>query len=322
MVMSVEETFPILDEVVPPPAKGGAARPKKSDLDTIQKEKKVSLEGSTRFDKVSDSLRRLFSTPSLMKGEDPDVYSDLYTRVEEVVQPQDVLDQMMLTDVTNHFWEQQRYRRCTGTVINCKRRAALEKILREAIGLNDVDTETAADSYFEVARLEEREVIDYATQVPIPKTRAGVVDLMEKYGFVETDIDRVAMETSVDTLAGLENLALKHEIRREAIVRELDRCRSCIMLIEFAITSKYPGADESRGRRWRAICAAWSRKPSGSCFSIRSRNSFGTCEGDIAPTWRSRDFSFDYERYDCNGSFGTVQQGPLPCQLSPAPEMR
>ena len=30
---------------------------------------------------------------------------------------------MMLTDVTNHFWEQQRYRRCTGTVINSKRRA-------------------------------------------------------------------------------------------------------------------------------------------------------------------------------------------------------
>jgi hypothetical protein len=33
------------------------------------------------------------------------------------------------------------------------------------------------------------------------------------------------METSADTLADLENLAFKHEIRREAIVRELDRRR-------------------------------------------------------------------------------------------------
>ena len=178
---------------------------------------------STRSDNISDNLRRLFSTPSLMKGEDPLVYAELYHWVEEVVQPQDVWDQMMVYDITNHFWEQLRYRRCTGTVINCKRRAALEKILREAIRLNDVDTETAADTYFEVARLEEREVIDYATQVRIPKTRAGVVDLMEKHGFVETDIDRVATETSVDTLADLEILALKHEIRREAIVRELER---------------------------------------------------------------------------------------------------
>jgi hypothetical protein len=48
---------------------------------------------------------------------------------------------------------------------------------------------------------------------------------MEEHGFFETDIDRVAMETSADTLADLENLALKHEIRREAIVRELERRR-------------------------------------------------------------------------------------------------
>jgi hypothetical protein len=112
-----------------------------------------------------------------------------------------------------------------GAVINTNRRAALEKILHGAIGLNDVDTETAADSYFEVARLEEREVTDYSTQVRIPKTQAGVVDLMERHGFVESDIDRVAMETSADTLADLENLAFRHEIRREAIIRELERRR-------------------------------------------------------------------------------------------------
>jgi hypothetical protein len=76
----------------------------------------------------SGKLWGLFSTPSLMKGEDPAVYAELCAQVEEVAQPQDVWEQMMVTDVTNHFWEQQRYRRCTGTVINSNRRAALEKI--------------------------------------------------------------------------------------------------------------------------------------------------------------------------------------------------
>jgi len=109
------ETFPILDDVVLPPAKGRAARPRKSDVDPIQKEKRVSLPKSTRFDNVSDGLRGLFSTPSLMKGEDPHVYAELYRRVEEVVQPQDVWDQMMVYDITNHFWEQHRYRRCEET---------------------------------------------------------------------------------------------------------------------------------------------------------------------------------------------------------------
>jgi hypothetical protein len=41
----------------------------------------------------------------------------------------------------------------------------------------------------------------------------------------KTGIDRLAMETSADTLADLENLALRHEIRREAIFRELERRR-------------------------------------------------------------------------------------------------
>jgi hypothetical protein len=36
--MGLEETFPILDDVELPSAKGGAARPKKSDLTPIQKE--------------------------------------------------------------------------------------------------------------------------------------------------------------------------------------------------------------------------------------------------------------------------------------------
>ena len=94
-----------------------------------------------------------------------------------------------------------------------------------ATHVQNVDTETAADTYFEVARLEEREVTDYSTQVRVPKTRAGVVALMEEHGFVETDIDRAAVQTSADALTDLENLAFKHEIRREAIVRELERRR-------------------------------------------------------------------------------------------------
>ena len=68
-------------------------------------------------------------------------------------------------------------------------------------------------------------VSPYWLRRAMPKTRAGVVALMEEHGFVETDIDRAAVETSADTLTDLENLAFKHEIRREAIVRELERRR-------------------------------------------------------------------------------------------------
>jgi hypothetical protein len=160
-----------------------------------------------------------------MQGEDPEVYAELYDLLEEFVEPQNILEQLTVVDIISHVWEQQRLRRCSGTVINAKRRAALEEILHGAIGLNDLDTKAVADTYFGVARLDEREVTDYSTHVQIPTTRAGVIDLIQKHGFAETDIDRIVMETSVETLANLENLAIKHEIRREANIRDLDRRR-------------------------------------------------------------------------------------------------
>jgi hypothetical protein len=59
----------------------------------------------TKLEKFSDGLQKFFATPSLMKGEDPAVYAELYAYVEELVDPHDVWDQMMVSDITNHFWE-------------------------------------------------------------------------------------------------------------------------------------------------------------------------------------------------------------------------
>jgi hypothetical protein len=85
VVVDAKKRYPTLDDVELPPAKAVAHRLKKSDLDPIQREKGGSLEtnmNSTRFDNVFDNLRGLFSTPSPMKGEDPDVYAELYGRVD------------------------------------------------------------------------------------------------------------------------------------------------------------------------------------------------------------------------------------------------
>jgi hypothetical protein len=71
---------------------------------------------------LADTLEKLFTTPSLMNGEDGRVYAELHALVEAVAQPEDIWDQMLVCDVTNHFWEQQRYRRCTGAIVNSKRR--------------------------------------------------------------------------------------------------------------------------------------------------------------------------------------------------------
>ena len=78
---------------------------------------------------------------------------------------------------------------------------------------------------------------------------------MEQHGFVETDIDRVAIETSVETLADLENLALKHEIRREDIFRELQRRHE-------KRNEKRQRADPRLNGKVRALAKGLPEKPS------------------------------------------------------------
>jgi hypothetical protein len=95
----------------------------------VEARKDVVMSDGADTYQMPESLHGFFCRPSLMKGEDPKVYRALYKQVEDVVQPVDVLDQMMVSDITNHFWEQQRIRRCTGAVINAARFDALRHIL-------------------------------------------------------------------------------------------------------------------------------------------------------------------------------------------------
>jgi hypothetical protein len=71
---------------------------------TCEVSTEINME-SRRFDNISDNLRRLFSTPSLMQGEDPEVYAELYNLLEEAVQPQNIFDQLTVVDITSHVRE-------------------------------------------------------------------------------------------------------------------------------------------------------------------------------------------------------------------------
>ena len=178
---------------------------------------------------LSDDLQGLFCKPSLMRGEDPAVYAKLLAQVAEVVQPRDVLDQMMVSDITNHFWEQQRMRRCSGIVINAARRAALTEILEQIVcsqrvyGLVNaffgIRSKPAEPTFFVPV------LPDYVPPKVPPMTKQEVITLLQKHGLDETAIDTIAIEKSLETLAVLESLILKHEIRRDAILREVEHRR-------------------------------------------------------------------------------------------------
>ena len=173
---------------------------------------------------LSEGLAKMFATPSLMNGEEEQVYHELYGLVEAATQPKDIWDQMLVSDVVCHFWEQRRLRRCNGAIINANRRLALEQILHATIGLTPPEAKRAADRYFNVSRMPFSEY-DPDRTGQTPSTRDDLIMFLNERGVTEADIDRVALQVSVDVLFDLERLALKHELRCETIRDELERRR-------------------------------------------------------------------------------------------------
>jgi hypothetical protein len=172
-------------------------------------------------------LQKFFSSPPpMMNGESADVYAALLAEVKEQVQPKDILDQIRVRDFTDHVWEQMRYRRSMGVVINAHCRQALLQILIEGVGLSTKTARDLADFYFDVDRRdfgisESNVVTGFASR----KSSNDVVELLNKHNFDESCIEQLAVQIAADTLKKIDDMAFRHEVRREQICREIERRR-------------------------------------------------------------------------------------------------
>jgi hypothetical protein len=180
-----------------------------------------------KIDSAGMLQRFLSSPPSLTNDEDRRIYDEFYAEVYELVQPKDINDQMMVSDITNHFWVQMRFRRSEAFIINANQRRALEELL-EGLGLKRGSVWRLADAYFGY----ERRDLDPDDISDIPflgsqaaKTRNEVVELLAKYHLDKSCIDQLAVKASLEDLKRLDDLALRHELRREQILREVERRR-------------------------------------------------------------------------------------------------
>jgi hypothetical protein len=167
------------------------------------------------------------------KAERSAAFRQIRAQVEKEVKPINVFDQMLVDDIAYHFCQQQKLRTCADNLPIVARRKALEHILQSIISDNHKLVETYVDVYFgnEVEPDEDG-----------PFTKADVVELLRQYRLDESAIDTVAVELSLGTLTLLEDLSLRHEIRRGDIIREVERRRA-----------QRPERDNSRPRQPKAL---------------------------------------------------------------------
>jgi hypothetical protein len=78
----------------------------------------------------NNQIDELFGPPPVMRGEDLVRYRRLQAAVEHEIKPEGVFDQILVREVTDKLWQQQRYRKTVVSVVESSFVEALASLLR------------------------------------------------------------------------------------------------------------------------------------------------------------------------------------------------
>ena len=164
-------------------------------------------------DRLVDQSDGFFGDPPLLRGEDKTNSLKLLTAVAQHYQPEDVIDWMMVNDVTNKYLEETRFRRMSSALIEGAKPEALEILLRPFYSsgtmFNAGPSEIAKD-YF----------------CGDPKTKKAMAVLVAHCGITVEIIEAKATHLVIGPLLVLDrmsgnreksrrNLRKEHELRRK-----------------------------------------------------------------------------------------------------------
>ena len=154
-------------------------------------------------------VQALLGPPPLFRSEDKDAYGELLARVQASVQPKDIIEEFWVRDVVDLVWEALRLRRLKASLMTGTARKALAKVLRS---ISHPDPEEAAATW---------------------ETRdAGAVELVESWlkesGFSMDVVMAQALRMRLDDIERIDRMITSAEMRRHAVLREVDRHRAAL----------------------------------------------------------------------------------------------
>jgi hypothetical protein len=89
-----------------------------------------------------------FGPPPLLRGENEALYTALHAEVERMLEPETILDQIDVRDITNNIWEAQRYKRLEPRLIESASISALAELLTPIFELDHTRGLEAANMYY------------------------------------------------------------------------------------------------------------------------------------------------------------------------------
>lgn len=167
---------------------------------------------------VPDSVRPLLGPSWLIEGEDPKLYEELLGRVGAAVQPADIIDWLLLKDIVALTWEIQRSHRHRATVVRMGRLKAMRQVLDRAMPREE-GVLGAMGREGDVGGL----LTKWLTGDAAATKRA--LAMLAKAGFTLNDVAAQTLTVKADELDRIDQQVQRYEVRRDAILRQIERRR-------------------------------------------------------------------------------------------------
>ena len=162
----------------------------------------------------------LFGRAPVITGEDPESYNSLAAQVTQALRPTSFIEQMVVKDVVDLHWEENRYQRAKTALLQRARADALTRMLVPALldegsapGVTARDAAGALAANFVAGD---------------PAAHSQVLTLLASQGM---DLDTLIADVTVkhlDQIERLDDLITRLHARRLAVLRQLDIHRDSV----------------------------------------------------------------------------------------------
>jgi hypothetical protein len=150
----------------------------------------------------------LFGPPPLLEGEDTAAYDELLVRISGAVNPADIFEEIWVRDLVDLVWEALRLRRLKASLMTATAYRGLEQILKPLVGF----LEEAGLAKAWAAR-------DQSAIKRVDK-------LLASAGLTMDAVKAQTLSIGLDDIERIDRMIATAEVRRNAILREVDRHRT------------------------------------------------------------------------------------------------
>jgi hypothetical protein len=150
----------------------------------------------------------LFGPPPLLEGEDTAAYDELLARISGAVKPADIFEEIWVRDIVDLVWEAFRLRRLKANLMTTVAHHGLRKILEPLMDwteAHELAKAWAARDQSAIKRVDK---------------------LLASAGLTMDAVMAQTLSSSLDDIERIDRMIATAEMRRNAILREVDRHRT------------------------------------------------------------------------------------------------